>query len=96
MSKDLINIEVGDLIRATGAVWAPDPDLGLDADITFFEGNSAVFPKGTIMLVIELTTVKSEQWPNDIPIANVLVGERPACILSHYNTEIVRKGKKRA
>ena len=97
MSKDLINIEVGDLIRATGPVWAVDPDLGADANITFFEGNTTVFPKGTIMLVINLIIVKSTHHTvcdPEVPVANVLVGEKPACILSHYNTEIIRKAKR--
>lgn len=82
-------IEPGDLLRAIGSVFTVDPDLTRPA--TLFEGNTMVWPKGTMALVIKKTLLKTVDQE---PIIHALINEEIVVALL-YNFEIVRKSGSR-
>jgi hypothetical protein len=88
MDEDFIDYQVGDLLIATGPVWAVTSEAVKSTD-TLFEGNSTTYPKGTIMLVVSLLLEDAHDDTGYL-VARAIVEEKLMTILL-CNTEIIRK-----
>ena len=80
------DVEPGDLLRAIGPVFAIDSDYD-PFDNGEWEGNVCVWPKGTIVLVIEKARMGQAE---DAPVIRVLVKDRLVTMLL-WKFEIIRK-----
>lgn len=85
MVEDFQGIEAGDLIEAFKTVFVVD--AGIDSLTTLWEGNTTVYRKGTIALVVETIFLKNDR---ETPVLNVLIKEQLVSVLC-FGFKIIRK-----